>query len=426
MTILRNNKLLKDISIYISSDVINKIVPFLLLPVLTRYLSPSDYGIISMFFVLTSILGIVMTVETNTAIGVFFFKKSHDDLKVFIANVIIIISILTTITLLFSMIFEDMLAKLLALPLEWIILGVVVTLSQFFTTINLVLWQSEHNAIPTGVYQVSQTLVNVSLSLVLIIGLKMGWEGRLIAISFASIIFGMYSLRLLFKRDYVKIKFDKESCKEAFSFGVPLLPHALSVWFRTGIDRIFLTTFISAAATGMYTVAFQIASVLSIISVALNKAFVPYLYKKLNNINDLEKRKLVSYSYLYFLALLIIAFLLSILAPYIIKYFLGEAFSDSQKYIRLLAFSFAFQGMYLMVVNYILYMKKTASLSYITISISILHIVLCYVLIKANGLIGASQAALITSFLTFICVWWLSNRVYCMPWGSLFFRDENV
>jgi len=425
MSILNNNKFVKNISIYISSDIVNKMVPFLLLPILTRYLTPSDYGIISMFFVLTSILGVVMTVETNTAIGVFFFKKSHDELKIFIANILFIISILTSIIILVSILFSSILVELLALPMEWIVLAIFVTLAQFLTTVNIVLWQSEQKSIFVGVYQLSQTLLNLSLSLILIIGLKMNWEGRLLAVSLASIIFGSYSFRLLFKRDYLQIQLNKKSIKEALSFGVPLVPHALSIWFKTGIDRIFLTTFISASATGMYTVAFQIASILYVFSVALNKAFSPYLYKKLNKITHSEKIKLVKYSYVYFLFLLFTAFVLSIIAPYIVKYFLGEAFSDSEKYITLLTFSFAFQGMYLMIVNYILFMKKTANLSYITMSISVIHIILSYILIKSYGLMGASQAAFITSFITFISVWWLSNKVYDMPWFNIISKVKN-
>ena len=38
---------LKDVSIYTLASIINATIPFLLMPVLTRYLSPTDYGIIA-------------------------------------------------------------------------------------------------------------------------------------------------------------------------------------------------------------------------------------------------------------------------------------------------------------------------------------------------------------------------------------------
>lgn len=416
MKYIFKNKFLKNAGIYTLSDIINKMVPFILLPVLTRYLTPEDYGIIAMFFVFTAILGIVMTLETNTSISVNFFKVSREKLKVYIANVLLIIAIATTITLVFIMIFHDWLTMVTAIPTEWLFLGVVVTLLQFITTINLVLWQSEQNPIPFGIYQIAQTIVNLTLSLILIIGFGMEWEGRLIAVVIASVVFGMMSFVFLIKRNYVKFKLNKEDIQDALKFGVPLLPHALSVWIKTGIDRVFLTMLVSASATGLYTVGFQIASVVTILTVAFNKAYAPYLFEKLIGISEEKKKGLVKHTYLYFLGLLVIAFSLSLVAPLLIDVFLGEEFKKSKEYVSWLAFAFAFFGMYSIVVNYVLFTKKTAYLSYVTISVSLFHALLSYMMISYNGSLGAAQATTITSFITFISVWWLSYRLYPMPW----------
>lgn len=72
--------------------------------------------------------------------------------------------------------------------------------------------------------------------------------------------------------------------------------------------------------------------------------------------------------------------------------------------------------MYSMVVNYVLNTKKTVYLSYVTFTVSIIHVVVSYFLILYNGILGAAQATLITSFITFISVWWLSQKLYPMPW----------
>ena len=415
----------KNTSIYTASDILNKMVPFVLLPVLTRYLTPQDYGIIAMFFILTSILGIVMTLETNTAISVNYFKISREELKIFIANILLIISVMTCLVFLIMFMIHPWLSKVLAMPVEWLFLGVIVTLLQFITTINLLLWQSEQNPLPLGIYQISQTTVNLSLSLILIVGFSMGWEGRLIAVVVASVVFGMLSFIFLFKRDYLKFEYSQENIKDALRFGVPLLPHALSVWFRTGIDRIFLTVLISASATGLYTVGFQIASVISILTSAFNKAYAPYLFEKLKEITEAKKTLLVKYSYMYFMGLLVLAGILSLLAPYLIEIFLGKAFISSKEYISWFTFGFAFYGMYSMVVNYVLYTKKTMYLSYITFLVSLLHIGLSYVMISHNGALGAAQATTVTSFLTFMAVWWLSQKLYPMPWFTKIRKREK-
>ena len=46
---LKSTGLLRNSTIYLTSNILNALVPFLLLPVLTRYLTPDEYGQIAMF-----------------------------------------------------------------------------------------------------------------------------------------------------------------------------------------------------------------------------------------------------------------------------------------------------------------------------------------------------------------------------------------
>lgn len=413
------NRIFKNTATYTISDILNKLVPFVLLPVLTRYLTPADYGIIAIFFVFTGILGVFMTLELNTAISVKFFKLSRNELKTYIANILLIVCIATSLVLFIFIISHSYFSRILLLPTEWIFIGVIVTLLQFFTTINLVLWQSEHKPISFGIYQIFQTILNLTLSLVLIIGFGMNWEGRLIAVSASSILFGFMSFSFLYNRNYIHLKYDKTYIKDGLKFGIPLLPHSLSTWVRTGIDRIFLTILIAPSATGLYTVGFQIASVILVLTSAINKAFAPTLFEQLKEITEIQKKTFVTYTYLCFAFLLTFAGFLSLAAPLIVDVVIGKDFQESQNYIGLLAFGFAFYGMSSILVNFILYSQKTIFLSYISIVVGILHVGLTYVLIIYNGAIGAAQAIIFTSFITFICVWRLSQKILPMPWFVL-------
>lgn len=413
------SKFFKHASIYTFADILNKMVPFILLPILTRYLTPEEYGIIAMFLVAISIITIASTFDTHTAISVNYFKMTRENLKIFIANVLFLISITSIICLMIIIVFNSYLTEVFSLSIEWLLVAVLVAFTQFITTINLILWQSEQNPVPLSIYQISRTIVNLSLSLILIIEFSMGWEGRVYAIIVTAVLFGMLSFWLIYKRDYFNFRFDKVSIKDALRFGIPLLPHSIAIWSRRSIDRIIITTLISASATGLYVVGFQIASIITILTTSFNKAYSPYLYKNLQNISDNKKEKIVKYTYLYFAGTLLLAGMLSFLAPVIIKYFLDKDYSSSEEYIVWLAFGFAFSAMYQNIVNYIIYVKKTIYLSYITFSVSILHILLTYLLIKYNGAIGAAQAFTISSFITFIFVWILSIKVYPMPWFSI-------
>ncbi len=49
--------LIKSSGIYTLSSFISAAVPFILIPVLTRVLSPEDYGVLSMFSIVLALIG---------------------------------------------------------------------------------------------------------------------------------------------------------------------------------------------------------------------------------------------------------------------------------------------------------------------------------------------------------------------------------
>ena len=108
--------------------------------------------------------------------------------------------------------------------------------------------------------------------------------------------------------------------------------------------------------------------------------------------------------------------ILSTVFAWIIPIFIGERYHEITQYVYLISIAYAFQGMYLMVVNFIFYTKKTHLVSTVTISTSLLHVVLSYNLIYQYGAVGAAYASVISFFITFLFAWIMSNKAFSMPW----------
>jgi O-antigen/teichoic acid export membrane protein len=383
---------------------------------MTIYLSPSDYGITVTFTAFTSILAVFVHLSLSAAVNVNYFKISREDIKTYIANVILIVTFLAVIMCVFVYLFRDILSRKLEIPFIWLFIGVLFVFMQFFSLVNLGLWQTEQRSKPFAVYQIGQMFFSIALVLTLVVGFDMGWEGKLIAQTFTAIGFSLIAIWFLYQRNYLNFKVEKKYILDALKFGAPLIPHALSSWFKFGVDRVLLTTLISSSATGLYAVGFQFGFIVGIVGLAFNQAFSPYLYKKLKNISYKDKKKLVQWTYLYFVGILLLASLVSFIMPYIVKYFLDARYLLAIEYIPWIAFGYAFQGMYLMVVNYIFFTKKTYVLSLLTFSTGVTHMLLSYLLIKEYGAIGAAQATTLSFLITFVLVWVWSAKVYPMPW----------
>ncbi len=237
---LRRSILFKNTFIYTLTEVINKAVPFLLLPVLTVYLSPSDYGVVSTYGAYVAILAVFVHLSMGGAVGVNFFKLSNKQLKIYIANTLLIVFVSSLIFFFLIYIFQSYLSLKLEMPGIWLFVGLLVIFAQFFTSLNLGLWQAEQRPRPFGVYQIASMLIRTSIVLVLVIGFGMGWQGQLAGQAIATILFALLSFAFIYRRGYLNFSFNGTYIKDALHFGIPLIPHSLSWWFRTGVDRILL------------------------------------------------------------------------------------------------------------------------------------------------------------------------------------------
>lgn len=411
-----NHKLFKNSLVYTGTNVVSKAIPFFLLPIMTRYLTPSDYGTVATFNVLLAVMVVFVGLSMYGAVNVNFFKLNKNELKEYIGNVFSILFSSFVLVLIIVYILKSNLSFLTKFPENWIPFIVIIALFQSIFAITIGLWQVEQKSLPYGLFQISITILNVSLSVVFVVLLGWGWQGRILGVVIASVIFGLLSILVIYKREYIKFSLNEKYIKDALFFGIPLIPHALGGWIITGIDRIFINSMVGIAATGIYTVGYQVGMIIGLLASSFNLAWSPFLFEKLKENNYFTKLKIVKLTYLYDICIIVAALALSFIAPYFFKFFVSKNFYFAYKYVLWISLGYAFNGMYFMVVSYIFYVKKTYILAWVTFFSAGINIVLNYFFIKANGAIGAAQATTITFFVRFILTWILSARVYKMPW----------
>ncbi len=421
---LLKRKSLVNSLIYIFADVLNKAIPFLLLPIFTKYLTPSDYGIVTVFTSLTALLTVFIGLSTQNAIYVNYFQYTKEKMQIYIANILFLIMMSTIFALSIVFLFDTYISQWLELPKLWLYLAVVYIFAQTISSILSILWMVEEKAVSFGIFQILNTLLLFILALVFIVGYKLTWVGQLSAMLITSILFAIFSLFILFKNIYLKFSYSKESLKDALYFGIPLIPHKLGEWLKLSADKFLLVALIGSSATGLYAVGYQIASIIIIISIAVQKAWQPYLFRQLNHITSIQdKIRLVKLTYSIFFLIVIFSISLYTISPYIISYFLDERFIGAASFIGYLILANFFAAMNHTVIGYIYYTKKTIMLVRITIITALMHIGLSYFLIIQNGIIGAAQASSISFATTFIMVWHMSNKLYPMPWNI--FKSET-
>ncbi|HEX6915096.1 MAG TPA: oligosaccharide flippase family protein [Chitinophagaceae bacterium] len=409
------SSLFKASGIYTVASFTNAAIPFLLLPVLTRYLSHADFGIVAMFITYTGFLMPFVGVNMEAAIARKYYSDKSE-IPVYLGTCILTSLVSFAIVLSTVYVLKGMLSTYTGLPSDWILYGVVLAFFQFMVLVVSTLFQVKVKPFHYGVFQVSQSAINFGLSLVFIIYLGMNWEGRLDAQLSSSVLFGLIAIIILVYKRELRWRFNPRFARHAVKFGAALIPHALGALVLMYTMRFFILHFAGMDKLGLFSVAAQVSSILGFFTLSFNNAFVPWLYRKLNENNELTKKKVVKLTYTYFAAISISGVVFYFLTPLIFRFLINKSFWSAAEYVPLVITGYVFQGMYFMVTNYITYVEKTWYQAIVTMVVGLCNIPTCYFLTKAYGLQGAAGSFAIAFFLLFVFTWAVSSRLYKMPW----------
>ena len=411
--------MLKVAGIYISANMISAAIPFLLLPLLTNYLTPAEYGIVTMFQILTNGILPLVGFSGDSAINRQYFDKESSDFPNYVTNalyILIVSSIAVYVLFIFS---GSLIEKYSEFPKNWLWAVLLFAVGQKITEILLIIWRVQNKAIEYGIFRIIRTGLDMGLSIYFIIVFKRSWEGRIEGQLIAILFFALLALFYLYRGNYIKHGFNKLYVKSILKFGIPLIPHGLGAIIITYSDRIFITNMIGINEMGLYSVGFQIAMIMGLTQNSFNQAWQPWLYEKLKKDLPEDKVRIVKFTYIYFVVILIVAAAITMIAPYIVHFMTSKEYSGAVPFIGWITFGFAFNGMYKMVVNYLFFLRKTFMLGMITLFTAITNIILNYYLIKINGSIGAAQSTAISFFIQFVVVWYISSKYIKMNWFKI-------
>lgn len=397
--------------VYTFTNFFNAALPFLLLPIITAYLTEEDYGIATMIMVFVSVMTPLITLGITSSISIVYFNKEIKDFPQYIGNCMITVFACTAAILVIFQVLSSIIESFSGIPSNWVSTIVLIVLFNFMIEVNLLTYKIRFKSKTFAVIKICQTLLTFILSYYLIAVAKLSWEGLILAKLIVLCSFAVISIILLNKNKFIEFKFNRSHIKYAILFGLPLVPHLLSAFVVNISDRLFITNYLGLAETGSYTVSYQIGSILDLLCISINLAWAPWLYSKLENFKE-NKPLLKKITTIGILAIVTVAAVLILFVPLILDIFISEKFKISESLIAIIVIGFAFQGFYLVFVNYLFYLKKTKEISAVTVLVAIVNLSLNFILIPKYGVIGAAYATLFSFVLKAIIITYIVNKKY--------------
>ena len=401
---------------YIGAAGANAVIPFLLLPLLTRWLGPQDFGMVGTLMATINVAAILVGLSTHGLISVAYFRDGPESMPRQVGASIGVLLITGVPVLLLLLLLAPWIAASVGISARWLWVVWISACGQFVVVLTLAVWQARQQVVHYAVTQIGFTVIWACLSVLFIGGWGMGWEGRALGQAIASVIAIAVSLVVLTRRGFLDWNVRRWPVRGALGFGLPLLPHAFAAVVMSTVDRFALTRGAGPTTTGHYFAAVQMAALLTMAASALNQAWVPWMYSRLARADQSAKAELVGATYFIYALLLVGAAVMAVGAPTLVRLVAGPKFTGSAELLRYLAPAAAFIGMYYCATGYLFYAGRTGVLSAITVSAALLQIVMTFSLIGPFGARGVAMATLLSSFLYWLATAVVANRVMPMPW----------
>ena len=409
-------KIVSNSIIYLGSSILKKAIPFLLLPILTKYLSPEEYGILSIFQLMILFLTAFVGMNMSMNISKNFFKYTKEQTSLMIGNILMILSATTLLYFSVILIVSFFYNNIFSVPSNWIIIIPILSFMFMVNTINLTILRNQEKAYLFGVFEVINTTINIGVTLLLLLMYNYGWYARAGGIIVAYSIFFIISLLYMKKNGFISLTYDKQETKKILKLSIPLIPHVVGGVIIALSDRFFIERMVSLEMVGIYSVGYMFGMAVILFTDAFLKAWSPWFYKMLSDANNIKKLKIVKYSYLYILATFIIAFGISIFAKFIIPYVVDDRYAGAEIYVFWIAIGYAVHGIYKIFFPYLVHIDKTAFLGLSTAIAAILNLIFNYLLINQFGAIGAAYATVLSFVVSASLVFWYQNKHFKMPW----------
>ncbi|TMI64938.1 MAG: hypothetical protein E6H07_03200 [Bacteroidetes bacterium] len=413
-------KNLAKLSVYTLVGFLGAGVNFLLMPYLSHFIKPGEYGILSMVNSYVTILIPLVGLVAAGIISVDYFKiKDKAEFASLFSSVQVIPLVPAVFFLLINLLFPGPIATLFEIPVEktyWLSLSVLVALLTIYTETLLAFTITEQRPGFFALFNISKLVLEVGLTLWLVTGMKMSWEGRLISWLITNIIFFGVSFYYFHKRGLLTTNITRRYIMAGISFGLPLILHTLGKFVINQSDRVFIAKMVSIDEAGIYNIGYQVGMVMLIFVNAISNFIYPFISERLENPTEVGEKQIIKISYqvigLSFLSLVF----LTIATPTFFAWLVDSSYAQATQYVFWVALSYFFWGIYLVFSSYIFYAKNTKFLAWLSLLNILLNAGLNYILILNFGAIGAAYATCISFFVISIIVTYKANRLYPMPW----------
>jgi O-antigen/teichoic acid export membrane protein len=419
-SILKN--IAKHSIVYGLSDILSRAIGFLLIPLYTHYLTPSDYGTLELLDLTSYIIGLFLAMGIAQAVVRFYYEYSEKERRDQVISVALITLWIVSAAVLAVLIsFSPLISRIVLKSADFhnmfniMFISMVIGLSN---EIPLTVLRIEEKSLKYLSFTLTKLTLTLTLNIIFIVKFHMGILGILYSGLIASLIIGTVITVYILRR--TKISYSILVLRSMLGYSIPLMWSWFGMFVINFGDRFFLQKMMTTADVGIYSLAYKFGMLPNVL--VLSPFLMIWGPKRFDLLKEPDAKEIYAKVFTYFLLIQFFVGLGVVIAiREIIQIVATPDYQDAFKYVSLILFAYIANGIYLYVQFGVHLEKKTKYLAYATIIGAILNVALNLLLIPRIGVWGAAIATFCSFFFLLVFIFLPSQRLYHISyeWGRI-------
>jgi O-antigen/teichoic acid export membrane protein/glycosyltransferase involved in cell wall biosynthesis len=411
------NRVLQNSTLYLFGNLASRAVGFLAIPFYSRFLSPTEFGVIELIELSTEIIAIALGVQ---AIGqaltrVFHEQRTLDQERAVISTGLIASALLSGTIAAFAIMAAAPLSRAVFHVTDQAPLMRAAFVAMFFANlveVILVYERIRERAKFFLAYSLVTLFVNLALNIYFIGFAHAGVWGFIFSKLIVTTAGSIYLISRAVRE--VGVRWRQSLIPEFVRFGAPLAISGLAFFLIHFSDRFFLTSAVSLADLGRYALAYRFAFLVSIlVGDSFGKSWNVTFYRYAEEDGWRQQFGHVA-SFLMFV-LCAAALGISTFAPELLRFMVPPDFYPPFLLLPLLVFSYVFREVGDFFRNLLLINKRSGLVGQIATGGAAINVLFNFLLIPLYGIYGAALATLGTWVAYLAICWVLAYREHRVP-----------
>ena len=245
------SKFIKTSFIYMVGQILVKIISFLLLPIFTSMLSPSDYGYFDVTVATMNVITPIIFLEIPTAFLRFVYDYSLEEDKNKVVTNTFFITFISLLLYLNTFIVLGFVKDIKYLPIICFY-GISIAINNIYQFLS----RGFHHNKTYMLSGVINGLIYASSNILFIVIFKLGIVSLFMSAIIANFIqVFIIELKIRGIKRFNKIYIDYKLIKSMLKFSSPLVVNSISVWCATSLSRIIIASKLGVSTNGYIAIA---------------------------------------------------------------------------------------------------------------------------------------------------------------------------